>query len=63
MNLALKHALVDYPGHAYKVAENTGILYTSISKFISGVQKPTDEQKQALAKELNKPVKELFPQN
>ena len=60
MNSKLKHALVDHPEPAYKVAKQIGVHHSTISKFISGLQEPTEEQKKKLAKVLGKSVKELF---
>ncbi len=60
MNLPLKHALIDYPHPAYRVALKLNIHHSTLSKFISGIQEPTPEQKQALAKILGKPVSVLF---
>ena len=58
MNLKLKQALA---GHkAYKVAKQIGVHHSTISKFISGLQEPTEEQKEKLAKVLGKSVEELF---
>ncbi len=58
MNLKLKQALA---GHkAYKVAQQIGIHHSTLSKFISGLQEPTEDQKKKLAKILGKSVKELF---
>lgn len=62
MNLNLKHALIDYPGPAYQVAQKMGISHATISKFIAGIQEPTSEQKKSLAAILDKPEHELFPE-
>jgi len=58
MNLKLKQALA---GHkAYEVAKKINVHHSTISKFISGLQEPTKEQKKKLAKILGKTVEELF---
>ena len=62
MNLALKHALIDYPGPQYQVATKLGVAHSTISKFIFGIQEPTKEQKKKLASLLDKKEVELFPE-
>jgi transcriptional regulator with XRE-family HTH domain len=61
MNLALKHALVDYKEPAYRVAQMLGIPHSAISKFIAEIQEPTEEQKKKLSEILGKPIRDLFP--
>jgi len=61
MNLALKHALVDFPSPQYRVAQMIGVPHTTLSKFIAEIQKPTEEQKSKLSEILGKPVDTLFP--
>lgn len=60
-NLALKHALIDYEDPAYKVAARMGVSHSVISKFISGIQLPTNEQKKELSMILGKKVIDIFP--
>jgi len=61
MNRALKHALIDYPFPAYQVAWQLKVHHSTLSKFISEVQQPTEEQKGSLSRILGKPKEELFP--
>jgi transcriptional regulator with XRE-family HTH domain len=63
MNKSLKHAMVDYPEPAYRVAQKMGISHSTISKFIAEIQEPTDIQKKRLSEILGKPIKDLFPTN
>lgn len=60
MNLKLKLALTAHPEQAYKVAKKIGVHYTTLTKFISELQKPNEAQKKKLAKILGKTVEELF---
>lgn len=61
MNIPLKVALIEQGTPAYKTAMAVGIHHTTLSKFISGIQDPTQEEKENLAKTLNRPVTDLFP--
>lgn len=58
MNKKLKQALSTHK--SYEVANKIGVHHSTISKFISGIQKPTPEQKIKLAKVLGKTVEDLF---
>lgn len=58
MNFKLKQALMAHK--SYEVAKKIGIHHSTLSKFISGIQPPTEEQKKKLAKILGKTVEELF---
>jgi transcriptional regulator with XRE-family HTH domain len=60
MNMKLKLALTAHPWRQYEVAREIGVVDTTLSKFIAGNQKPTEEQKKKLAEILGKSVKELF---
>ena len=62
MNLPLKVALVERETPAYKTAMAVGIHPNKLSKFISGLQVPTQEEKKRLAKILNRTIDELFPE-
>ncbi len=61
MNLALKHALIDRQVPEYKTAQEAGIHYSRLSKFIYGLVSPSDDEKNRLSQVLGKPIKELFP--
>lgn len=60
MNLKLKLALTAYPAQAYTIAQKIGIHHSTLSKIVSEIQQPTEEQKEKLAKILGKTVEELF---
>jgi|TARA_B100001964_G_scaffold40376_1_gene44243 transcriptional regulator with XRE-family HTH domain len=60
MNLALKLALTEHPETQYRVAERLGVAHSSISKFIAGIQRPTEEQRKKLSTILNRSEAELF---
>jgi transcriptional regulator with XRE-family HTH domain len=62
MNLALKLALTEHPETQYRVAERLGVAHSSISKFIAGIQHPTEEQRKKLSTILGKPEHKLFPE-
>jgi len=62
MNLPLKVALVERGTPAYRTAMAIGIHPNKLSKFISGIQDPTKEEKERLANILNRAVDELFPE-
>jgi transcriptional regulator with XRE-family HTH domain len=61
MNLTLKLALTQHPETQYQVAERLGIAHSTISKFIAGIQQPTEEQRKKLATILNRSEAALFP--
>ena len=61
MNLSLKFALVAYPATAYQVAFKIGMNPNRLSRFVTGLSSPSDEEKECLARVLGKPVKDLFP--
>ncbi len=63
MNIPLKVALVETGQPAYKTALEVGIHPNKLSKFISGLQNPTDAEKESLSRILNRSVSELFPSN
>lgn len=50
MNLNLKHALVDQQVPAYRIAMNVGIRPDKVSKIVSGIVVPTDEEKNSYRK-------------
>jgi transcriptional regulator with XRE-family HTH domain len=62
MNLRLKHALIDQQVPAYRVAMKANINSNKLSKFIYGLARPSDLEKEQLAEVLGKPVTELFPE-
>jgi len=61
MNLSLKHALIDRKTPAYKTALEAGIYPNRLSRFITGLSEPREDEKEKLSKLLNKPISELFP--
>ena len=61
MNLALKFALVAYPDPAYRVAFKVGTNPNKLSRFVTGLSSPTEEERESLARVLGKPAKDLFP--
>jgi|APSaa5957512535_1039671.scaffolds.fasta_scaffold493252_1 hypothetical protein len=61
MNLSLKHALIDRRTPAYKTAFEADIHPNRLSRFITGLSRPHEEEKVRLAKVLELPVSELFP--
>ena len=61
MNLALKLALTEHPVPQYRVALELGVAHSTISKFIAGIQQPTNAQKEKLVKILGKKECKLFP--
>ena len=61
MNMTLKLALVERGLPAYKTAWEAGINPIKVSKIISGLQEPTEAEKEDLARVLKRPVDILFP--
>ena len=61
MNIQLKVALIERGTPAYKTAMAVDIHPNKLSKFISGLQDPTQKEKENLAKILNRPITDLFP--
>ena len=62
MNLMLKSAIAGHPLPAYKIARQLGIYPSRLSGFISGVVRPTTNEKRRLSAVLGRPVAELFPE-
>ena len=61
MNLALKFALLERGIPAYRTAIEANLHPNKLSKFITGLQEPTEEEKQRIAGILQRPVADLFP--
>ena len=57
-----KHALVDHPEPAWRVALHVGISEVRISKLSQGRAVPRDWEKADLAEILGRPANELFPE-
>lgn len=62
MPTPLKHALVDHPEPAWRVARQIGISEVRISKLSQGRAAPRDWEKSGLSDVLGKTVCELFPE-
>jgi hypothetical protein len=63
MNLTLKHALLDRHVPAYVSAIDAGIRNPNkIYKITSGLVKPSEADKEGLARVLNLSVDKLFPE-
>ena len=62
MGTPLKHALVDHPYPAWKVAQRLGVSDVRVSKLSSGLAAPRDWEKSGLAEILGKSEQELFPE-
>jgi transcriptional regulator with XRE-family HTH domain len=56
----LKHALVDHPGPAYRVAQKLGISDSRLSKIVIGLVEPNKEEKTGLVAIFGVRVEELF---
>jgi hypothetical protein len=63
VNTSLKKAFIDDGRPIYKSAIAAGINPNKVSKFICELSKPTDEEKERLARELKRSADELFPEN
>ena len=61
MSTPLKHALIDYPEPAYKIAIQIGISEVRLSKIASGLIVPREGEKLKLSAILGRKEKELFP--
>lgn len=61
MSTPLRHALLDHPFPAYKVAGEMGIGEVRLCKIARGLIKPRESEKIALARILKKSVTDLFP--
>lgn len=59
-NVKLKNAFNEAGILQYEAAEKMRVTHTVISKFIHGIQEPTEEQKIQLATLLGKSKEELF---
>jgi hypothetical protein len=57
----LKHALVDHPEPAWKVAQKMEINDVRLSKITRGLTEPREHEKNQLAKILGRRVGDLFP--
>ena len=60
-NMALKLALAGHNLRAYEVGFRTDIRADLISRFVNGMDLPTQRQAEALSEELGIPVPNLFP--
>lgn len=63
MSTPLKHALVDHPEPAWRVAHKMGINDVRLSKITRGLTKPKEHEKNQLAKILGRSIGDLFPAN
>lgn len=61
MSTPLKHALIDYPEPAWKVAQKMGINDVRLSKITRGLIEPRGNEKTQLSKILGRSICELFP--
>ena len=61
MSSPLRHALLDYPEPAYKVAMQMCISEVRLSKISSGLIEPRPEERIKLAAILDRKEAELFP--
>ena len=61
MATPVKHALVDHPDPAWKVARAAGFSDVYLSRIASGRVNPSSAQKEEISKILKRPVQELFP--
>jgi len=64
MSTPLKHALIDDPNPAWKIAQKAGISDVRLSNMARGRARPTDVEKQRISNALasSVPVEELFPE-
>ena len=62
MSSPLKHALVDHPEPAWKVAEQVGISDVRLSNLARRASRPRDWEMAALSDILGKSPQELFPE-
>tara|TARA_B100002003_G_C14152743_1_gene554569 strand:- start:5100 stop:5309 length:210 start_codon:yes stop_codon:yes gene_type:complete len=60
MTTPLRHALLDHPETAYRVAIKMDISEVRLSKIASGLINPNDNEKKQLSAILGRPVNELF---
>jgi len=60
MKNRLKHALVDHPQPAWRVAKSMNRSDAWMSKVTRGMIKPSMRDKRRLARILGRPVSELF---
>jgi len=61
MSSPLKHALIDHPEAAWRVAQKMGINDVRLSKITRGLTEPREHEKTQLAKILGRSVGDLFP--
>jgi len=61
MSTPMKHALVDHPEPAWKVAKLMDKTDAWLSRVVCGIITPKETDKEKLSEILNKPVDELFP--
>ena len=59
----LKHALIDFPEPAWRLARKVDISETRLSRISRGAIEPRLDEKIRLAKILDKQVDELFPES
>jgi excisionase family DNA binding protein len=62
MNKALKHAIVDSERTQRAIARRTRIDETRLSRIVKGELTATDRERAKLARHLQRPVSELFPE-
>lgn len=62
LNAALKMAIIESGKSQELIAQRCGIHYSTVSRIVRGWYVPDDEQKKAIAKELKRPVHDLFPE-
>lgn len=62
MNKALKHAIVDSERTQRAIARRTRIDETRLSRIVKGELTPTERERAKLARHLQRPVSELFPE-
>lgn len=61
-NTALKSAIFSRGTTQTVVAQKTGIHESRLSRIIRGHDTASDEEKKAIAKSLNLPVNQVFPE-
>jgi len=62
-NIGLKKALIDRGVPDYRSAIDANLNPTKLSKIISGLVIPTQDEKERLSEVLDRPADELFPES
>jgi len=62
MNLLLKIALTAHSEPAYQVAIKADINPNKLSRFVMEISDPSEGERERLAKVLERPVSQLFPE-